>query len=496
MSRRGHEGPMEFEWQTAPPVDVTSPFHQLTVKHQEEQKRLYGTKRPHSVFESPSKPTPTESTFPSQPFVFSPPSPVRRFLGQHNPSFTTPRKMETDPMSSGGELSSPDNGHADAEDTPDRDRDTPCMALVRTEQDSPGDDPVDDNSEIHQQSSQQSQSHQSAPVFGRSNAATATTTTAPPAPTSPGRGEVRRPRFTDAITRRIHKRRRQEFGIPGGIRPETRISHNAPRHHQPRQPSYDSESDNTTTHQRRPSQQPIFQPPPPPAVQEQKTSTIPAILTWLESHPHLPHVLSFYAQLLLNLFLVFGFIYIAYSFWSTVRSDVDKHSENVAAETLAEIASCANQYMANKCDLNTRVPAMQTVCENWEKCMNKDPERVGRARVSAHTFAEIFNSFVEPISYKAMGQGGHDGMMQPPPPPPFFPQLQHYGHDHHHQRHEIQGYGFGYGGYAAAGYGGMPFTPSRNRHGERSGGGGGGSNAAPWTEPRQRRDRHGRDGFS
>lgn len=45
MARRGHEGPMEFEWQNAPPADVTSPFYQLTVKHQEEQRRLYGTKR-------------------------------------------------------------------------------------------------------------------------------------------------------------------------------------------------------------------------------------------------------------------------------------------------------------------------------------------------------------------------------------------------------------------------------------------------------------------
>lgn len=34
--------------------------------------------------------------------------------------------------------------------------------------------------------------------------------------------------------------------------------------------------------------------------------------------------------------------------------------------------------------------------------MNRDPAVVGRAKVSAETFAEIINSFVEPISYKTM----------------------------------------------------------------------------------------------
>ena len=58
--------------------------------------------------------------------------------------------------------------------------------------------------------------------------------------------------------------------------------------------------------------------------------------------------------------------------------------------------------MANRCERESRVPAMEGVCDGWEKCMNRDPGRVGRARVSAHTFAEILNGFVEPISVKAM----------------------------------------------------------------------------------------------
>lgn len=123
---------------------------------------------------------------------------------------------------------------------------------------------------------------------------------------------------------------------------------------------------------------------------------------FLTNHPTLPHILSFYAQLMLNLFLIGGIMYILYSFWSTIKSDVDKKSSEAIAELLSEMAVCAQGYTANRCERSTRVPAMEVVCANWEKCMNQDPRNVGRARVSAHTFAEIFNGFIEPISYKAM----------------------------------------------------------------------------------------------
>lgn len=63
---------------------------------------------------------------------------------------------------------------------------------------------------------------------------------------------------------------------------------------------------------------------------------------------------------------------------------------------------CSKEYLENRCAPNTRVPAMEKACVAWEKCMNRDPTVVGRARVSAETFAEIINSFIEPISYKTM----------------------------------------------------------------------------------------------
>jgi len=66
------------------------------------------------------------------------------------------------------------------------------------------------------------------------------------------------------------------------------------------------------------------------------------------------------------------------------------------------MAVCSKEYLENRCAPGTRVPAMEKACLAWEKCMNRDPTVVGRARVSAETFAEIINSFIEPISYKTM----------------------------------------------------------------------------------------------
>jgi len=130
--------------------------------------------------------------------------------------------------------------------------------------------------------------------------------------------------------------------------------------------------------------------------------SVASLFGFIESHPNLPHVLSFYAQLLLNVFIVFFIIFVVYSFWSTIRSDVDKKSQEAVTVILAEMAACAKNYQENQCGDERRLPALERVCENWEFCMKQDPRAVGRAKVSAHTFAEIFNSFIEPISYKAM----------------------------------------------------------------------------------------------
>lgn len=201
---------------------------------------------------------------------------------------------------------------------------------------------------------------------------------------SPGRGEIPRKSYTDAVTRRVQKRRRRN------VERDVRLYG--------QRESYDSDTESRS----RPSSQEGLATPQPKGRTSEKAGLIPSIFTFIERHPNLPHILSYYAQFLLNVFIVFFMMYLVYSFWSTIRSDVDMKSHEVASETLAEMAACTREFKDNKCDRADRVPAMEIVCNNWEKCMQQDPTKVGRARVSAKTFAEILNGFVEPISIKTM----------------------------------------------------------------------------------------------
>ncbi|CAO2658208.1 Nn.00g059310.m01.CDS01 [Neocucurbitaria sp. VM-36] len=130
--------------------------------------------------------------------------------------------------------------------------------------------------------------------------------------------------------------------------------------------------------------------------------SIAGFLSWIEAHPNLPSVLSYYLQLTVNAFLGFLFLYIVYSAWCGVMMDVDIESSKHASEVMVEIAACATEYNRNRCRPEEVVPAMEKACGVWETCMNRDPKKVARASVTAKTFAMIFNSFVEEFSYKSM----------------------------------------------------------------------------------------------
>lgn len=205
---------------------------------------------------------------------------------------------------------------------------------------------------------------------------------------SPGRRDLQRTERSGAISkgtrnkrnmelqRQVSKKRRRHSVSES--EDDTRLQ----RNRSPRKPSgnrrNDMEEDNNSPH------------------------WISNLFTFIGQHPTVPHILSFYAQFAFNVFLLGCCAYLIYCFWSAVQGDIDKKAYEATAEILAESAACLRSWQANKCELGSRVPALEKVCEGWEACMNRDANKIGRARVSAHTFAEIFNSFVEPISWKAM----------------------------------------------------------------------------------------------
>lgn len=118
--------------------------------------------------------------------------------------------------------------------------------------------------------------------------------------------------------------------------------------------------------------------------------------------PEMPGILAGYLRLLFNIVMLSMLVYSVWIFLSTISSDIDQKVEEYSAEILEEMAQCSREYMRNNCVPGRRVPALESACTQWEKCMNQDPTVVGRARVSAETFGEIINSFLKPIGLKSM----------------------------------------------------------------------------------------------
>ncbi|KKK14718.1 hypothetical protein P175DRAFT_0461069 [Aspergillus ochraceoroseus IBT 24754] len=339
MDKRTAESPMDFEWQTRAPGDVTSPFYQLSMQHDNQKKR------PRNVFDSPEKkPIPALREPNSQPFLFSqtrsqpaPGTPKSVFA---QPAFMTPRKFDLDFSSGAENMSSPEN--ADNDDTPEQ----PARSGHR-------------NSLFG--------------MYGRF------------AP-SPGRGEIPRlNHYSNAAARRVQKRRRRDKALDLQLRRES-----------------DDESDRPNSSEGKGVNKQKMSQPQEVGQRPSRMSTFSELFTLLEAHPNVPSILSWWAQLVVNLSLFSLAVYVVFGFVSAIRAEFDQAAEEVSDSILAEMATCAKSYVDNKCGGGGRLPALETVCENWERCMNRDPAKVGRAKVSAHTMAVIINSFIDPISWKAI----------------------------------------------------------------------------------------------
>lgn len=354
---------MDFEWQTRAPGDVTSPFYQLSMQHDNQKKRmppLSNTAQPsrkltrigpHSTFDSPEKKSLPALREPnSQPYLFSQPPGTPKPSAFNQPAFMTPRKFDLDFSSGAENMSSPDNA-ADNEDTPDA---TPIKAAGNHR-----------NSLFN--------------MYGRF------------AP-SPGRGEIPRVNhYSNALARRVHKRRRRDKALGMQVRRD----------------GSDDDDDDDGEESDRPSssegnkQKQLAQKQDAPSTVSRMTS-FSDFFALLEAHPHVPSILSWWAQLVVNLSLFSLAVYVVFGFVSAIRTEFEQAAEEVSDGILAEMATCAKSYVDNRCAGNDRLPALETVCDNWERCMNRDPAKVGRAKVSAHTMAVIINSFIDPISWKAI----------------------------------------------------------------------------------------------
>ena len=375
---------MDFQFENGTgPMDARSPFAQLqpnarripnsvnmTPRKSEYRPAAFHTTAKLTVaaqgtqggFDSPSKGrttgTPFFSPSPTKPLPAIPP---------WNSHFTTPRKSkdEFDDSSAGGDTPKSPEPRDDSEITPEikHSRSTAARFDSASAPTVPGAE------------RERSSPSKSRPMARREGSLMAMALKVKNKIYSPGRGELHKPEHVGAIEKATRRRKRDV---------DRRVARK--RRHTMSDSGEDTE-------------------PPRPSrkeKEEKKPHWAGSLFSFIAEHPSLPQTLSYYAQFIFNIFLLLCCGYLIYCFWSAVLGDVQTKQDEASAEVMAQMAQCARDYQENRCDPATRMNALEQYCNEKERCLKRDPRKVGRAKVSAHTFAEIFNSFVEPISYKAM----------------------------------------------------------------------------------------------
>lgn len=125
------------------------------------------------------------------------------------------------------------------------------------------------------------------------------------------------------------------------------------------------------------------------------------ILSAVSANPDAPIVLSEYMQLLINSFLGGLVLWVVWCGFSSARDEVIYSSGKAKQALQNEIEACTSQFFANKCD-SSRMPALEDLCNEWEKCKDQDPENVAGVKAVVGHIADIINEFTTRLSWKSI----------------------------------------------------------------------------------------------
>ena len=128
---------------------------------------------------------------------------------------------------------------------------------------------------------------------------------------------------------------------------------------------------------------------------------VPFLKETRTSDPYSPDYMPSFVQVGFNAALAVLAIYVLVVLFLTVQRDVEYRVSEYSMDIVQDIAQCSLLYKTNLCAQGS-VPAMAAQCAAWETCMNRDPTKVGRTKVTMEVIGEVVNSFVEPISWKTL----------------------------------------------------------------------------------------------
>ncbi|KAH8741999.1 hypothetical protein FG386_002374 [Cryptosporidium ryanae] len=109
-----------------------------------------------------------------------------------------------------------------------------------------------------------------------------------------------------------------------------------------------------------------------------------------------------YTKLFVNIILVLTTLYIVFGVIFVIKNDIESKIQISTTNIIEEMNLCSKQYVDNKCQPDLRVPAMESKCNEWERCMSQNPTIIARKSIfTAQIIGEILNTFFDQISFKS-----------------------------------------------------------------------------------------------
>ncbi|KAI2627166.1 hypothetical protein GGS21DRAFT_528859 [Xylaria nigripes] len=359
MEKRTYESPMDWEYQTLGPMDPSSPFTKKTL----DKNSLGGTsgfssytsQNPFARLQSSqSKALPPASTQQQSTSIFSSARvpKISTATPFRNPAFTTPRKpFDIDALSeiSPVESSPAATDGSDFPETPDPDQSLDMSHVS-----------VTPASVLRHKA-----------LFGKK---------------ASGKGEIAKTIFPNRDKVRKRKRYNADKDVSG---------YRLPYIYPGECDDSDYESDEST-----------FQPNRPLGREKNKQyeeGWIGGFLAALQRHPYAPSILGYWLNFTFSLVCVTGTLWIGWTILAGLSEDFAAARSSVRNDLLQEIAKCRSDYIDNKCSpVESRVPAVIHLCDQWYTCMNQDPDNFQKIQLGAKNIVEIINGIVDTMSYKTI----------------------------------------------------------------------------------------------
>ncbi|ETS74840.1 hypothetical protein PFICI_13324 [Pestalotiopsis fici W106-1] len=365
MERRTFESPMDWEYQNSGPLDPTSPFVQTAQRAQ--NNNAFGLPKsgsfgPQSAFSrTQSSPHKLPPPSPGQKSIFATSNAVLQRTNTapafRNPAFTTPRK----PF------------------------DMDALSEASPAEDSPAQTDISENYPDTPETDNMRNLNKMALTPARSKALSVALNKR-----SPGKGDILRPVTAFGGREKVRKRkRRHDDKDISGFRLPYKY-----------QEEWDESEGNDTDDS-------VYEPnkyhgPNTQPGRKQK-GWFSGFLSVIQKHPDAPIVLGSWVTLMFNLAVVGLAMWLLWVVVASFRDDFWAAKQELRAVVVEEMAKCARDYADNRCSpREQRLPAMNAMCDEWETCMNQNPDNLGRVRLGARNIVEILNEIIETMHWKTL----------------------------------------------------------------------------------------------